>query len=68
MQPGIFYKTETGALVGDIFMSLISTCRLCGANAFDYLVQLQKHSVEVAIGPAQWMPWNYQENLQHITP
>jgi hypothetical protein len=64
----LFYKTETGALVGDIFMSLISTCRLCGTNAFDYLVQLQKHSAEVATCPKQWMPWNYRENLQSISP
>jgi hypothetical protein len=24
--------------VGDLFMSLIHTCQLCGANSFDYLI------------------------------
>src|SRR5208282_4406833 len=30
----LFYKTENGARVGDLFMSLIHTCELCGANPF----------------------------------
>jgi hypothetical protein len=28
----LFYKTENGARVGDLFMSLIHTCELCGAE------------------------------------
>jgi transposase len=44
-------------------MSLIHACELCGANAFDYLTQLQKHAVELASNPARWMPWNYKETL-----
>jgi transposase len=43
----LFYKTEHGAYIGDLFMSLIHTCSLCGANPFDYLIQLQKHSDEL---------------------
>jgi transposase len=34
----LFYRTLNGAQVGDLFMSLIHTCQLCGANSFDYLV------------------------------
>ena len=34
-------------------------------NPFDYLIELQKHSVELARNPAVWMPWNYPETLQH---
>jgi len=59
----LFYKTETGAEVGDLFMSLIHTCELNGVNPFDYLTQLQKHATELAHDPAAWMPWNYQETL-----
>jgi transposase len=40
----LFYKTKNGARVGDLFMSLIHTCQLCGANPFDYLTQLQGHA------------------------
>ncbi len=60
----LFYKTENGAEVGDLFMSLIHTCELNGANPFDYLTELQKHATELAQNPAAWMPWNYRETLQ----
>ena len=59
----LFYKTENGAEVGDLFMSLIHTCELNGANPFDYLIELQKHAPELAKNPAAWMPWNYRQTL-----
>jgi transposase len=59
-----FYKTQNGAEVGDLFMSLIHTCELNGANPFDYLIELQKHASELVKNPAAWMPWNYQETLR----
>ena len=43
----LFYKTQNGAQVGDLFMSLIHTCERCGADPFDYLVELQKHAAEL---------------------
>jgi len=59
-----FYKTENGARVGDLFMSLIHTCQLNDANAFHYLTELQKHAGELAAAPADWMPWNYLRTLE----
>jgi transposase len=59
----LFYKTLNGAQAGGFFMSLIHSCDLCGANAFDYLSELQKHASELASRPAQWMRWNYREAL-----
>ena len=59
----MFYKTCTGAQVGDIYMSLIHTCQLCHVNAFDYLQALQIHALQVLTTPSQWMPWNYTEQL-----
>jgi transposase len=59
----LFYKTLNGAQVGDLFMSLIHTCRLCDANSFDYLTELQRHAGELAANPARWMPWNYRDTL-----
>lgn len=56
----LFYKTLHGAQVGDLYMSLIHTCELNGANAFDYLTRLQRHRAEVSANPALWMPWNYR--------
>src|SRR5579863_1069256 len=49
----LFYRTLHGSEVGDLFMSLIHTCELAGANAFDYLSQLQRHAAELAAHPAQ---------------
>jgi len=57
----LFYKTPRGAHVGDIFMSLIHTCRLGGANPLDYLTELERHAEEAALNPAAWMPWNYRQ-------
>ncbi|HKE21663.1 MAG TPA: IS66 family transposase [Bryobacteraceae bacterium] len=62
----LFYRTLNGAQVGDLFMSLIHTCQLCGANSFDYLVELQRHARELAANPAEWMPWNYRETLGRL--
>ena len=59
----LFYRTLNGAQVGDLFMSLIHTCQLCGANSFDYLTELQRHTLELAADPSDWMPWNYRATL-----
>jgi transposase len=61
----LFYKTRNGAAVGDLYMSLIYTCELCGANPFEYLTELQRHAEEVAAAPACWLPWNYRHNFMH---
>ena len=62
----LFYKTQNGARVGDLFMSLIHTAELVGANPFDYLCELQRHARQLKESPKQWMPWNYRETLQRI--
>ena len=63
----LFYKTEHGAYVGDMFMSIIHTCNLAGVNPFDYITDLQKHSSEVFKNPRNWMPWNYKAMLPSNT-
>ena len=60
------YKTTNGARVGDLFMSLIHTCELNGANPFRYLTELQKHARELAAAPCDWMPWNYLRTLESL--
>jgi hypothetical protein len=59
----MFYKTVTGAEVGDIYMSLIHTCRLCDVNPFEYLNALQHHAQAVISNAARWLPWNYRQQL-----
>lgn len=55
----LFYKTEHGAQIGDIIMSLIETCALNHINPFDYLVALMRNAVSVRAHPKDWLPWNY---------
>jgi transposase len=59
-----FYKTQNGARVGDLFMSLIHTCELNDVNPFDYLTELLKHANELSLHSDHWMPWNYRQMLQ----
>jgi hypothetical protein len=59
----LFYRTRNGARMGDLYMSLIHTCELNGVNPFNYLTELQRHAEQVQQAPAEWMPWNYREQL-----
>jgi hypothetical protein len=56
----LFYKTEHGAYIGDLFMSLIHTSNLSDVNPFDYLTVLQKHSSDLFKHPQKLLPWNYK--------
>lgn len=55
----LFYKTLNGAHVGDLFMTLIHTAELAGANPFDYLEKLLEHKASLSQTSSRWMPWNY---------
>jgi transposase len=59
----MFYKTENGARVGDIWMSLIYTCEINRVDPRHYLTTLLDHRHELAANPAAWMPWNYHQAL-----
>jgi hypothetical protein len=63
----LFYKTLNGAHVGDLFMSLIHTAELNSVEPFEYLVALLRHHEDVAVNPANWMPWNYKDALGRLT-
>lgn len=64
----LYYKTLNGARVGDVFMSLIHTAELNGVKPFGYLVTLLRHAEDVAVSPADWMPWNYLQALAELRP
>jgi transposase len=55
----LFFRTEHGAYIGDLFMSLIHTCTLNHVNPFHYLTTLQRRSSELFKNPKRWLPWNY---------
>lgn len=62
----LFYKTEHGAAVGDMYMSLFYNCQLAGANPFDYLKELIDHPDHVRETPSEWLPWNYKAALNRL--
>jgi len=53
------YKTLKGARTGDLFMSLIHTCRLNQVNPFDYLMAIARNGDAIGMAPENWLPWNY---------
>jgi len=59
----LFYRTERGAEVGDVYMTLITTTELHHENPFDYLVALLVHEAEVAADPSEWLPWTFRTTL-----
>jgi transposase len=59
----LFYRSERGADVGDLYMTLIHTAQLHGENAFEYLTALLRHPRAVADDPAAWLPWTFRATL-----
>jgi hypothetical protein len=62
----LFYKSEEGARIGDVYMSLIHTAEVNEVNPFDYLVALQKNHALTEENPEEWMPWSYQATLKGL--
>ena len=60
------YKTEKGAYVGDVLMSLIQTAKEARANAYNYLTSIVEYKQDVKEQPEQWLPWNYLQRLSQI--
>jgi hypothetical protein len=56
----LFYKSQHGARVGDMYMSLIYTCEQCDVSPFEYLTELHRNADQVAAEPDNWLPWNYR--------
>ena len=56
----MFYKTEHGASISDLLMSVIESCRLNRVNSWDYLLTLVGKAAEVRENPRAFLPWNYK--------
>jgi transposase len=59
----LFYRTQNGADVGDIFTSLIATCRANAVDPFEYLTALLRNLPQVKRDPASWLPWKFETSL-----
>ena len=62
----LFYKTQNGADVSDLYMSLIYTCELNQVDPFDYMNRIDRHAAQATADPKRWMPWNYRQTLAEI--
>jgi len=63
---GLFFKTQFGAYVGDILLSVIETCQLNKINPYHYLTAAQTYKDEIKEDPSQWLPWNYETTLSNL--
>jgi hypothetical protein len=63
----LFYRSQRGAEVGDMYMSVIYTAESNGENALAYLTALLRHARAVAQRPLDWLPWNYRATLVRQT-
>ena len=62
----LFYRTQHGASVGDMFTPLIHTAELHGQNPFEYLTALLRHSARIVAQSGDWMPWTYKATLARL--
>jgi hypothetical protein len=62
----LFYRSERGAEIGDMFMSLIHTAELRGENPLEYLTAVLRNEKAAAQSPADWLPWTYRATLERI--
>lgn len=58
----LFYKTQNGANVGDLFMSLIHTSQLAAVNPLKYLTWVFRNVKKLQSNPSDFLPWRYQKN------
>jgi len=61
----LFYKNEHGAMVGEILLSLIETCRLNKVSVWKYLLVLMRERAQVRAAPSAYLPWNYARETEH---
>ncbi len=62
----MFFKSELGALIASILVSLIYTTAIAGENPKDYLIALQIHRKDVFQNPELWLPFNYRKRVEEI--
>lgn len=59
----MFHKTQAGASIADVVMSMIATSAEAGINVLDYFNTLQRLQSEVRAAAERFLPWNYQSHI-----
>jgi hypothetical protein len=53
----MFFRSQHGADVGSLILSVSETSRMAGAAVFDYLVDIVRNAQAVRADPRRWLPW-----------
>ena len=64
----LFYKTQLGARVADVFTSILFTADVNGINSIEYLTNLLNHREHWLQNPEAWLPWNYAKTISILIP
>lgn len=64
----LFFKSEHGALINDIHLSIIKTCEGVGVSPHDYMNWVQKNAKEVRKDPSRFLPWKFTGNMGDAGP
>lgn len=59
----LFFKTQAGAEVGDVLLSMVRTSVKNGIDPVEYLSAVATHADNVRLSPESWLPWTYQKTL-----
>jgi hypothetical protein len=62
----LFFKTQAGAEVGDVLLSVTRTSVKNSIDPVDYLSAVASHPDDVRRSPKSWLPWNYRKNLKTL--
>lgn len=64
-----YFRSDVGAFVSDVIMSVLQTCYLNNAEPFGYLVELISNASAVRSAPEQWLPWVWaaRQSSEQIT-
>ena len=59
-----YFRNDLGAFVSDVCMTVLSSAKLAGVDAFPYLVDLIRNERAVRANPAEWLPWVYAKRIK----
>ncbi len=59
----MFYKTEHGAFIGSMMVSIIQACQANEVNPVDFLTTLQANKSQIFKEPSKWLPWTYANQI-----
>ncbi len=62
----LFFRTQAGADVGDVLLSMIRTSVKNSIDPVHYLTNISMHAQDARAAPESWLPWSYQETLNRL--